>query len=445
MIRYARRSSPAWALMATVALSGCTVHQRLATQAVNFNLAVEKAQNEMLLLNVIRAQDRMPMYLTGMSGLTGNVQTTFGATAGGSYSRARGGAVGMAMDTLTRGYMPSATASESENPTYTLTVLDNQEFMRGFMSPLGKDLFAYYWNQGWPPSALLYLLVERIEIERKDAEPVVLENYPESMDLSLAKMSSFGDWIQTFLARNPKPKITQVSVLEKIGPPIPDEQLLDIEKLVKFSKEQLVLAPCMAKPNRHRLERQHADFGFTASPQGPVTPEDPCKEESDGAGSSANASQLAEKKERMVTKVDDSTVTFILRSPEALLYYLGELARVANREKAPTVPEVCIQHHFQPLFVAYPDKTCPNALLSAESARGIYSIPAVEPDPQDDKCDEGKLRLTPQPDEKKPDFRAPVCVAGRSMQSFRLLTQVMSLQKSAKDNPSPALVRVIGQ
>ena len=31
------------------------------------------------------------------------------------------------------------------------------------------------------------------------------------------------------------------------------------------------------------------------------------------------------------------------------------------------------------------------------------------------------------------------------MQAFRLLNQVMSLQKSAKDFTAPALVRVIGQ
>jgi hypothetical protein len=42
------------------------------------------------------------------------------------------------------------------------------------------------------------------------------------------------------------------------------------------------------------------------------------------------------------------------------------------------------------------------------------------------------------------ELREPSCESGRSMQALRLLSQVMSLQKSAKDLPTPALVRVIG-
>jgi hypothetical protein len=449
MIRHSRGSLLALALMATVALSGCSVHQRLATQAVSFNLALEKSQNEMLLLNVIRAKDRLPMYLTGMSTLTGNVQTTLGATAGGSYTRARGGAVGAAMDTLTHAYTPSATASEMENPTYSLTVLDTQEFMRGFMSPLGKDTLAYYWDQSWPGPVLLYLLVERIEERTGKEKPVqVWDNYPNVNQDELDDLTVFGNKIRDFLAK--KPTIEQTSAPEGIGPKLPVDNLQDLEELVKMTKEKLVVTRC----NDHafyRLQNMRTDFGFTFHPQGkpdvvePDKPKpDPCDENA-SVGTSTSDDPLAEKKDRVATRMEDkSTLTFVLRSPEALLYYLGELMRVENRKKNPRIPEVCVQGHFQPLFLALSSSTCPSALLSAESTQGFFSIPAVDLDKKLDECSEdGALRLRKPDDEHNPAW--PVCEAGRSMQAFRLLNQVMSLQKSAKDNPAPALVRVIGQ
>jgi hypothetical protein len=439
MIPHSRSLFLALLALGTVALGGCSLHQRLATQAVNFNLAVEKAQNEMLLLNVIRAQDRLPMYLTGMSTLTGNVQTTLSATAGGTYARAKGSTVStastagnMVTDTLTHTYMPSAMASESENPTYTLSVLDTQEFMRGFMSPLGKEIFAHYWNQGWPPEVLLYLLVERVEIE-KAGNTVVLRNYPDSADQGLKELTAFGKWIEEFVAKNPK--LAQTSVPENIGPRLSVDDLKDLDKLVKMSKEELALTQCKAV---YQLQRIRMVVQFTLPKQNART--DPCK---DPTASSTYDNQLAEGKERMGVRMDDSNITFVLRSPEALLYYLGELTRVANRKNSPTVPEVCIQKRFQPLFVAFPGGECPNALLSVASTQGIYSVPAPNLDNSPEGCNPGALRLRAPGD--RPSREWPVCNAGRSMQAFRLLNQVMSLQKSAKDFPSPALVRVIGQ
>src|SRR3954465_9721423 len=93
---------------------GCSSHRQLATQAVSFNLTVERAQNEMLLLNVIRAKDRLPMYISSISGLTGNVQTTLTGGLGNTYTDAAARAKTAAAapsatvtDTLTRAYTPS--------------------------------------------------------------------------------------------------------------------------------------------------------------------------------------------------------------------------------------------------------------------------------------------------------------------------------------------------
>ncbi len=475
MFCHSRRSLLAFGLLSTVDLSGCAVHQRLATQAVNFNLAVEKTQNEMLLLNVIRAQDRMPMYLTGMSTLTGGVQTTFSATAGGTYTRTKGSPGGVApmqtmTDTLAHTYMPSAMASESENPAYTLTLLDNQEFMRGFMSPVGKDILAYYWSQGWPPELLVYLLVKKVELVKQvyddkkkayvDGPKFVLDNYPNADAADLPEMTCFGRWIRhEFLAR--KPEVGTVSQPENIGAPLPLSEVTNLEKLVKAASQDGLM---VAKDDNgvFQLQRKQTDVRFTFAVEKNNKPLEPEKYEDDGnckglkdflapeetSGSAGNQDagkvkdwkvdyfkELATDKTRIGMAPDSAKMktNFVLRSPEALLYYLGELMRVANRSASPLVPSVCIQNHFHPLFIALPAGECKHTLVDADSGRDSFSIPA-EADTPSEGCKNGELR-----------FEKPRCETGRSMQAVRLLNQLMSLQKSAKDNPAPALVRVIGQ
>ncbi|MFL6237800.1 MAG: hypothetical protein ACJ76N_32080 [Thermoanaerobaculia bacterium] len=425
MVRRSRAPVLAVALTGATALAGCSSHQRLATQAVDFNRTVEKAQNEMLLLNVIRAKDRLPMYLTGMSSLSGNVQTSLSAGLGGSYSRVLHPADNRASDSLTRTLSPSVGASVSANPTYSLAVLDTQEFMRGFLTPLSKNLLAYYWNQGWPRELLIYLLVERVEIARADTGEVleVLRNYPSSADPNLEEMTRFGAGVETFLLQDPQ--IEQVSVPESVGPPLPASDVQDLAKLVEMAQQGLSLVQVSGQAT-YQLQRQRTDVHLKLKP----LPEAP---KEDAATQQKYYQSLAGAKERLGAIEGTKTITFFLRSPEALLYYLGELARVENRQSSPKVPEICIQGRYQPLFVAFPSGKCPDAVLSAESGQGTYAVPALSSGKPSDACRPGALRLT----------EPPLCDAGRSMQAFSLLNQVTALQKSAKDLPSTALVRVI--
>jgi hypothetical protein len=423
-------------------LTACSTHRELVGQAVGFNLTVERAQNEMLLLNVIRAKDRLPMYVTGISGLSGNIQTTLTAGLGGTYTNAKqkgtSGGTSTNLKSLTNAYTPTFGATVSENPTFSLSVLDTQEFIRGFLSPLGKDTLSYFWNQGWPPELLLYLLVQRVEIQKKGEPLKVIRNYPDSQDPDLLAMQSFAVWIRwKFLRR--KPQVEQQPVLEDIGPPLPVEEVSNLKHLITMAKEGLILQK-VPSSNLFQLQRRQVDFRFKLEPP-------PGTNTGNGISIAPSAAKLSnqydqemiEESEKVaITGADSKTVTFVLRSPEGVLYYLGELVRTANRQDSPKVPYICIQGQYQPLFVAQPSDECPDSLVEVDSGGSKFSIPAVSLHPtknQELSCTgfEGSLRL------KEPD-----CESGRSMQALSLLTQIMSLQKSAKDIPSTALVRVIG-
>ncbi|MBV8200968.1 MAG: hypothetical protein JOZ15_10145 [Acidobacteria bacterium] len=55
-------------------LAGCIRVGDLSHSAMQYNEAVEEAQNRMLLLNVVRAKLFRPMYITDLTKVTGNIK-----------------------------------------------------------------------------------------------------------------------------------------------------------------------------------------------------------------------------------------------------------------------------------------------------------------------------------------------------------------------------------
>lgn len=429
------------AVSGLLVFGGCSSHRQLATQAVDFNLTVEKAQNEMLLLNVVRAKDRLPMYMTGISSLNGNFSTSFSAGSGVSntHSREREPTV---VDTLTRAATASANAAVSANPSFSLAVLDTQEFMRGFLTPIPMDMLGYYWSQEWPRALLLYLLVQRVEIESPGRETLVVRNYPDSTDPGLRDLKTFGCALRDFLGRNPR--FETRSFKDEVGPPLLKDSVSDVSKLIQVTKEGYELSKDAEKDSYHlRRTRTEQHFALNAEPSygqsstcdgaDPISGPAPPSKTGATVAEAEPYQQSADAGKVRLTLADSKTLTFVLRSPEALLYYLGELMRVANRKDSPKIPYICIQHHFQPLFVALPAGRCPGAQVEVNGGRGRFSVPAVSDDGAPEPCDDGDIHLED----------ANRCDAGRSMQALRLVSQIMSMQKSAKDLPSPGVVRLL--
>lgn len=92
-------------LVCLIGSLGCAVlphpKDEIANNTTDYNLVVEKAQNEMLLLNIVRASKRRPMYFTGLNlvhgsmtyGLqTGSLTIPFGKFGGGVGSGSFNGA-----------------------------------------------------------------------------------------------------------------------------------------------------------------------------------------------------------------------------------------------------------------------------------------------------------------------------------------------------------------
>ena len=60
------------ALAGCLFLGGCATRSAMVGHAVDCNQAVEREQNRILLLNILRAKDQRPMYFTAISQLRGS-------------------------------------------------------------------------------------------------------------------------------------------------------------------------------------------------------------------------------------------------------------------------------------------------------------------------------------------------------------------------------------
>lgn len=139
------------AIPATLLLAGCSTP--IARSVVQANLAQEQAANQLLLLNIARAHERMPMHFSQIGQIRAapggwglglpslGLELPFGGEASRAY-------------TLTAG-------NEGQTPV-DVSALYNQEFMRGITTPVTADTVAYFANQGWPTAMLMHLFFESI-------------------------------------------------------------------------------------------------------------------------------------------------------------------------------------------------------------------------------------------------------------------------------------------
>lgn len=506
--------------------TGCVTPRSLSSDAVSYNLAVEEAQNRVLLLNVLRAQHRHPMYLTAISKVTGSVTSQLGTTLTIPFSG----------DENTGGLGATYTLS----PSFDIAVLDTKEFMQGFLAPIPAEVFAYYLHQGWPEEFLFHLLVRKIDVTRgrgKGAQSFSVSNYPAAADESLCEWKRFAEVVSRLLQRDIELKTVSVQV----GPRFTN--LTDLSRIIEADKQELVLErvperavpggaepeaadgrapdedargapPRNAKPpgekgaspdppaaaKTYRVRRAEGDVelvviereGREAAPD-PLWPAaDPPREGLDrdsarkhawpekwpgdcdspelrrGDAGKPRRNGMDEGKPLSGTvrtevgpkdvKAGPLAIRLYLRSPEAVLYYLGELVRVAAKQDQ--APVVCIQGELEPLFFAREAGFgCAMGAVDAEYLGRRYLIPYQ---PRGELADTGWAAWTADVDsggarcegrdgEGEPwsvarwEGSKTPCTPGRSMHSLSLLSQLFALQKSAEDLPSTSLVRVVGQ
>ena len=177
-------------MLALACVAGCTPTQlqsdsrraelsrRIADDAVAFNEAYLQAMTGQLLLNVLRARDRLPTQYLAMSAIqyaptvTQRQALTLGNIELGDINSPFG--------------LGSATFGRDMQlqPSFNLGPYSARDIGGIIFEPEGADVFGEYWNAGWPREALLLLMADRIaRIDRRaGGEPEIHEFANDSGD-----------------------------------------------------------------------------------------------------------------------------------------------------------------------------------------------------------------------------------------------------------------------
>ncbi len=154
------------------ALLGCAVVDQYSGRAIVYNLEAEQAQDQEILLNIVRAYLQRPMQFTTVSTITGVAS----ASAGAQYILPTNvpfrppvqGATGIAAFPTLPTWQFSG--SMSGGPAFTVPVLDTQEFYEGILKAIPGQLWDLYIQANYPPDLLFNLFVEKIVMRRIDGD-----------------------------------------------------------------------------------------------------------------------------------------------------------------------------------------------------------------------------------------------------------------------------------
>jgi hypothetical protein len=152
-------------VIAALALSSCSIVDDFSGRAVRFNVVAEQAQQQALLLNIVRASLNRPMQFTTLSSITGTASETGGSTLSFPFGEATHRPKGAVSPDVF-----GLSGSISGGPTFTVPVLDTQEFYQGELKPLSGQEYRFFLDEGITPSVLFYLFVDTIELKVAGAE-----------------------------------------------------------------------------------------------------------------------------------------------------------------------------------------------------------------------------------------------------------------------------------
>ncbi|NOT40997.1 MAG: hypothetical protein HOP13_10935 [Alphaproteobacteria bacterium] len=432
-----------------VVLSGCTGMPPAADKAVLFNKAVEDSSNQLLLLNVLRASQRMPVYYTRLS----NLQSV-GALKSSVTSTFQLGP--RSADTLGL----SIPFGADQTDTVGVQVLDDQKFIQGILDRAKPETLAFYLAQGWPEDLLFHLFIERIEIEqgyfdkaikpsipnacdganvrhfrdeqRNKHQNIVVDNNPfdglkcfqsvlrlleGSFSLGLVEGKSFkpaGITVQSESAAFATPVVEALKagfVLKRFAVPRPmpndpkhTECALAVGKLISATTFQ-VDPPATENGELDTTALFSITENFVRS-----LPNKDGAVRLTIAGAGTSASDGCTEKAQVAPPM-----AFYLRSPDSMIYYLGEIVRASRVvENGTTVAPVKVKSSKGPIDLFRVLRGDDSAAVSVDFQGATYSIPPTYP--ADDH---------------------------RSTQVMTLLNQLITLQKEAGSAPSLPPVTVI--
>ncbi|HVT16004.1 MAG TPA: hypothetical protein VHQ90_07475 [Thermoanaerobaculia bacterium] len=506
----------------------------LSQSAMRYNEAVEEAQNKMLLLNIVRAKLARPLYITDLSKITGSikldlssggVETDYGRSLGSLTS----GKLAPSVDYVHNPTFDVNVLSQQDFMQGFMQPISKELLAYYWEQRWGKEFLLYLFvhqvtvrsldDTSEPEETFENSPRESMEAARRNferfgewvttflaSEPRFVRKdvgigpcLPNDKVANLKVLVAAAQKGLTVTAADPrhyqlqqaKPELSLAS-REEAGR---TTELAAVCKkatedgLEPFKAAEILWQDCKSKLPKtmswsqwEYLEEtcKHRERIYQGLCAGrPDCSRCPAKVET-GAGKAEEGASYINKDETGIGKGEVGAsyttggvrkeATLYLRSPESILYYLGEIMRLESRDGL--VPEIyydgkpTYKERPQPLFVALTVgrnghgavSQCP-AVISVRYEGNTFIIPGSRDDGDylAQAPDGGLGQGRPEKQGEKPMVAEPSprvyletldnvkCEAGQSMHALSLLSQLIALQKSAKDVPTSSVIRAISQ
>ncbi|MEI9891123.1 MAG: hypothetical protein WDN45_11660, partial [Caulobacteraceae bacterium] len=363
--------------VAGLSLAGCA-GSRLDPGSTDYNLTVERQRNGELLLNIVRASLHRPLAFTVLQTITGTGQ------AGQSTFD-----IPIIQNHADMAFSLERKLTGSGQPSFTIGVLDTQEFYRGILTPLSIQTLDLYRRRGLSKPLLLDLFFSSIEVSADDGSPIPFHaefrNDPWDPE-------AFADF-QTFAHRLLTAGLTVAPVPREEGPP---------DYILCFQPNQpAALARDTGETSCQAAAQRKGRVGARGF-------------ELDLARAAPDlCDQLNRRRIRGAPINCDHqaaiALTFGLRSTYEMIQYAGAALRQGGAGRPLLVTD---GDQAAPLFVAQRGKP-KDAFVSIRYGEQDYAIP----------------------DGDGPDLQP-------TLQTFQLLTELIALNRSAKDLPAASVTVV---
>jgi hypothetical protein len=430
-------------LAACLLLSGCGTARRVADELATFNEAQQRGTAQLILLNVLRARDHQPLAYSHFDVLRGGINANSSIGFGLPFGP---DAHSLSPNTFATALGASPGLSQDVKPQ------DDQDFYRGILTPISAETWALYQDQNWAPDLLFHMFVEYIRLSRTDFDALfsgtesLCRAHADIADVAgackglaqtEAEIRGLPRCTPDTVLLNAKPvlkllndpgdrcrqlqydaltqamdilgfHIAQVTTRTAVGPAMPPSALRDTHWPFALKDSNIEIA---ASGEEYRFETVSRDYAVSLTNM-------PCLGGANIAvAPPSEASAPAPRSGSLPADCRDQhqlVIGITTRSPDGMLYYMGEVARaILPADPAGTPKAVTLRgDNGEPqALMSLVEDDVPDAAVRVNYRGTTYSVPR------------GGGHVT--------------------MQAFELLEQVFALYNRASSTPSTTAVTVV--
>lgn len=367
-------------------LSGCgaTNSTTFRSMSAAYREVVEAYSNDNILINVVRASQKMPVSFLDIPSImgTGNVSANAGVTGTAN-----------SISTMSNTVTPNVGLTVSGGYTFTQSSLDNATFMKPFLSAIQPEIVGYLSaNQAAPKSVLYSLVIDSIDVvtDKKD----VIASFVN--DPSKEDYLSFQRVLYVLVAAGLSVEPTFMKVPQS---PVMDEATMRASMgmftaaLASGITVDEIATP--GRPKRYQLVRLLPQFRMCLNrTDGQILFGDSlaasmyCTQTFKARAPSRTATELGKLLSGLGSQTyKDLSISIKLRSTRNVFDFLGQVVSMQDSEK-PTIVKIFNPEALEakpnstvedfppvPLFIVHKNQRLANTLTALEYRGATYSIP----------------------------------------------------------------------